>query len=113
MEPSLWREHVLSRWPGADVDLLYGGDWCRMYLARAAQPAAFAAGADRIRWAGGWVAGGGGGLDGQQPGVKASDRQLPADQLMAHPPRHQLPMPGPLQESPDIGAALLSSLPKP
>ena len=48
-DATLWKPHVLERWPGADAELLYGGDWARLYHTRASLPPAFPTAADKAR----------------------------------------------------------------
>lgn len=48
-EPLLWEPLALARWPGADAEEGYAGDWHALYTARAPQPLALPLAADRAR----------------------------------------------------------------
>lgn len=48
-DASLWAPLALGRWPGADADAGYDGNWHALFLARAYMPHAFPLAADRVR----------------------------------------------------------------
>ncbi|KAL4856779.1 Propionyl-CoA carboxylase alpha chain [Chlorella vulgaris] len=47
-DTSMWEPLSLARWPGADAERHYGGDWHSLYMARAPLPLGFPLAADRI-----------------------------------------------------------------
>lgn len=47
-DTSMWEPLSLARWPGADAERHYGGDWHSLYMARAPVPLGFPLAADRI-----------------------------------------------------------------
>lgn len=46
---TLWEPLALARWPGADAERQYAGNWHRLYLVRAPLNHTFPLAADRVR----------------------------------------------------------------